>query len=72
MKTNVGGIDKIVRIVVGIALISWVAVFGGPGLQPIWLQQRQLLQKIVLTNTVMKKGDSNAIAFFTGCGLLPY
>jgi hypothetical protein len=26
MKTNVGGIDKIVRIVVGIALISWVAV----------------------------------------------
>jgi hypothetical protein len=25
------------------------------GLQPIWLQQRQLLQKIVLTNTVMKK-----------------
>jgi hypothetical protein len=30
MKTNVGGIDKIVRIVVGIALISWVAVFGGP------------------------------------------
>jgi hypothetical protein len=42
------------------------------GLQPIWLQQRQLLQKIVLTNTVMKKGDSIAIAFFTGCGLLPY
>ena len=30
MKTNVGGIDKIVRTVVGIALISWVAVFDGP------------------------------------------
>lgn len=30
MKTNVGGIDKIVRTVVGIALISWVAVFAGP------------------------------------------
>lgn len=29
MKTNVGGIDKIVRIVIGIALIAW-ALFGGP------------------------------------------
>mgnify|MGYP000962024893 FL=1 len=29
MKTNVGGIDKILRILVGIALIAW-AVFGGP------------------------------------------
>ena len=30
MKTNVGGIDKIVRIVVGIALITWVSALGGP------------------------------------------
>ncbi|MDR2189351.1 MAG: DUF2892 domain-containing protein [Azonexus sp.] len=30
MKSNVGGIDKILRIVVGIALIVWVAVMGGP------------------------------------------
>ena len=30
MKTNVGGIDKIVRIVVGIALITWVTAFSGP------------------------------------------
>ncbi|CAN1489178.1 Protein of unknown function DUF2892 [Methylophilaceae bacterium] len=30
MKANVGGIDKIIRIVLGIALISWVAVFSGP------------------------------------------
>jgi hypothetical protein len=29
MKTNVGGIDKIIRILVGIALIAW-ALFGGP------------------------------------------
>ena len=29
MKTNVGGIDKILRIVVGIALVAW-AIFGGP------------------------------------------
>ena len=29
MKTNVGGIDKIVRILAGIALIAW-ALMGGP------------------------------------------
>lgn len=29
MKTNVGGIDKILRIVVGIALVAW-AILGGP------------------------------------------
>lgn len=29
MKTNVGGIDRILRIVVGIALIAW-ALMGGP------------------------------------------
>lgn len=29
MKTNVGGIDKILRIVVGIALVVW-AILGGP------------------------------------------
>ncbi|MFU2485835.1 DUF2892 domain-containing protein [Thauera sp. WH-1] len=29
MKTNVGGIDKILRILVGVALIAW-ALFGGP------------------------------------------
>ena len=29
MKSNVGGIDKIARIVVGIALIVW-AIAGGP------------------------------------------
>jgi len=29
MKTSVGGIDKILRIIVGIALIAW-AVLGGP------------------------------------------
>jgi membrane-associated protease RseP (regulator of RpoE activity) len=30
MKANVGGIDKMIRIVVGIALITWAAVFAGP------------------------------------------
>ena len=30
MKTNVGGIDKILRIVVGLALIAWVLLLGGP------------------------------------------
>jgi len=30
MKTNLGGIEKIIRIVVGIALITWAAVFNGP------------------------------------------
>ena len=29
MKINVGGIDKILRIVVGLALIAW-ALVGGP------------------------------------------
>ena len=29
MKTNVGGADKIIRILVGLALIAW-ALFGGP------------------------------------------
>ncbi|MNZ67692.1 hypothetical protein D3C78_859470 [compost metagenome] len=29
MKTNVGGIDKVLRIVAGIALIVW-AIAGGP------------------------------------------
>lgn len=30
MKANVGGIDKIVRIAVGLALIAWVLLAGGP------------------------------------------
>ncbi|MCB1914706.1 MAG: DUF2892 domain-containing protein [Rhodocyclaceae bacterium] len=30
MKANVGGIDKILRIVAGIALIVWAAALGGP------------------------------------------
>lgn len=29
MKANVGGIDRILRIVVGIALVAW-ALLGGP------------------------------------------
>ncbi len=29
MKANVGGIDKILRIVLGLALVAW-AVLGGP------------------------------------------
>ena len=29
MKSNVGGIDKVLRIVAGIALIAW-ALTGGP------------------------------------------
>ncbi|MDR2000266.1 MAG: DUF2892 domain-containing protein [Zoogloeaceae bacterium] len=29
MKLNVGGIDRILRIVVGLALIAW-AILGGP------------------------------------------
>lgn len=30
MKANVGGIDRILRGVIGIALILWAAVLGGP------------------------------------------
>jgi hypothetical protein len=30
MVCNVGGIDRVVRIVVGIALVAWAAVMGGP------------------------------------------
>jgi hypothetical protein len=30
MKANVGGIDRILRIVLGAALIAWAAVLGGP------------------------------------------
>ena len=29
MKANVGGIDKVVRIVLGLALLAW-ALLGGP------------------------------------------
>ncbi|MCB1961446.1 MAG: DUF2892 domain-containing protein [Rhodocyclaceae bacterium] len=29
MKSNVGGIDKILRIVAGVALVAW-ALMGGP------------------------------------------
>jgi len=30
MNTNVGGIDRILRAVLGVALVSWVALFDGP------------------------------------------
>jgi hypothetical protein len=30
MKANVGGIDRILRIVVGLGLIAWAAILGGP------------------------------------------
>ncbi|RMF17762.1 MAG: DUF2892 domain-containing protein [Gammaproteobacteria bacterium] len=30
MKANVGGIDKAVRIILGLALIAWAAAFDGP------------------------------------------
>lgn len=30
MKANVGGIDRILRIALGAALILWAAVLGGP------------------------------------------
>jgi hypothetical protein len=30
MKTNIGGIDKILRIIAGLALIAWVLFAGGP------------------------------------------
>ena len=30
MKNNVGGIDKILRIVAGLGLIAWAAVGNGP------------------------------------------
>lgn len=30
MKANVGGIDRILRIVVGLALVGWVLFAGGP------------------------------------------
>ena len=30
MKTNIGGIDRPLRIVVGLALLAWVLFFSGP------------------------------------------
>ena len=30
MKLNVGGIDRILRIVAGLALVVWAAFMGGP------------------------------------------
>jgi len=30
MKVNVGGIDRILRIVVGLALIAWALLASGP------------------------------------------
>ena len=40
MKANIGGMDRIIRILVGLALLTWVLFFGGPlwawiGLLPI-------------------------------------
>lgn len=31
MKANVGGVDKVLRIVVGVALVAWAATGG-----PVW------------------------------------
>ncbi len=30
MKANVGGIDRVLRITVGLALVAWVLFAGGP------------------------------------------
>jgi len=30
MKANVGGIDRALRILVGLALLAWVLFFAGP------------------------------------------
>ena len=30
MSANVGNLDRVIRILVGIALIAWVAFFNGP------------------------------------------
>jgi hypothetical protein len=30
MKSNVGGIDRPLRIIAGLALIAWTLFFGGP------------------------------------------
>lgn len=30
MKVNVGGIDKVLRIVAGLALVAWALFLGGP------------------------------------------
>ena len=32
MKSNSGGIDRIVRVLAGIALLAWVILFNGPAL----------------------------------------
>lgn len=30
MKVNEGGLDRILRVLAGLALIAWAALFGGP------------------------------------------
>lgn len=30
MKVNEGSLDRIIRVVAGLALIAWAALFGGP------------------------------------------
>jgi len=30
MKINVGGIDRVLRILVGLGLVAWAALLGGP------------------------------------------
>lgn len=30
MKANVGGVDRVIRIVVGLVLIAWALLGGGP------------------------------------------
>jgi hypothetical protein len=30
MKANVGGIDRILRVVAGLGLVAWAALLGGP------------------------------------------
>lgn len=30
MKANEGSLDRIIRVIAGLALIAWAALFGGP------------------------------------------
>jgi hypothetical protein len=62
MKTNVGGIDRILRIVIGLALVAWAAFFNGPvwawiGILPLatGLMGSCLLYSLIGVNTCPTK-----------------
>ena len=53
MKANVGGIDKILRIVAGLALIAWAVIPFGPGMERPKKKSMALEMLLLLTRSAI-------------------